>query len=214
MKSYSLFTCLILAFILGARAQNQSVPNRADFILLDQKIPSIEPLANKKYGIEFSPIRLLWGWTGEGIGRYTHLSGGFSLFAVDRHAEVAFPILCVLGTTYNVPFRFLNIDATYRRFLGDQQGGFYLSGGLRYAYASGEELISYDVPAGNEIVQSKFGLYVGIGYRYFHHSGFYWGCNLVVGRYLGDDSRLVGDADISDEIFLIDSELLKIGYAF
>jgi hypothetical protein len=176
---------------------------------------SMDPLAERKVGLEFSPIRLLLGWTDKGTGRATHLSGAVSLFAIDRHAEVAFPILVVLGNTNNIPFRILFVDATYRRFLGDRQGGFYLSGGGRYACASGEELLSYDFHTGNKVVRGKFGFYAGIGYRYFHKSGFYWGTNIIVGRYLdGNNPSRVGDPDVDDGTFLIDSELIKIGYAF
>ena len=206
MKSSPLLVSTMIAFAVCARAQDLRVPGEADSVA--------DPLVNRKYGLEFSPIRLLVGFADPGaFGARTQISGVFSSFAIDRHAEIAFPFLVALGSKENIPLRVLNLDVTYRRFLGQQQRGFYVSGGIRYGYASGVELVDRE-PTGRQIVHSKAGAYAGFGYRYVTQSGFYWGTNIVLGGYLGDFSRRAGEADLDDGPFLIDSELLKIGYAF
>ena len=104
--------------------------------------------------------------------------------------------------------------------------GFYLSAGLRYAYVAGEEgkeyskrenreeAIAAGTRTGKQIIQSKFGIYIGIGYRYFSESGWYWGTNIIVGRFFSDDNRHIIDVMMDDLKFILDVELLKIGYAF
>ena len=89
-----------------------------------------EPLKNKKYGIEFNLFRLLL--IDEGIG----LTGGFSLFNIDRKVEIAFPVY-VAKPKEKEDLREFTIDCHYRYFLGRTQNGFYLSGFARYAYLNG-----------------------------------------------------------------------------
>jgi hypothetical protein len=228
MKLLPVILCLIICATVIVSAQDTLSIMKLDSISTYQNKYTENPLANKTFGIEFNPIRLLLGWTTDAIGEYnyTHLSGGVSLFAVDRHAEIAFPFLLVFGTFENIPYRILNIDATYRRFTSASQKGFYFSAGLRYAYVSGEEGKEYSIKenreeaiaagtrTGKQIVQSKAGIYIGIGYRYFSESGWYWGTNILVGYFFPKADRHIIDVKMDDLKFILDGEILKIGYAF
>lgn len=221
MKLFCVLEYLVICATLTASAQDTSSSMKYDSISTDQnthvRVFPAGPLADKTFGIEFNPVRLLLGWTTSEIGNYTHLSGGVSLFAIDRHAEIAIPFLYVFGTSNNIPLKILNIDATYRRFMSGQQNGLYLSTGLRYAYVEGEESVSaggHWIPSGKQIVQSKAGIYVGIGYRYFSQSGWYGGTNILVGRFFSNDGRPIVDVKTDYLKFILDFELLKIGYAF
>ncbi len=173
---------LLLPFITNA--QDTTSNSKIDTILsnskkmldLQQKTYNElaqEPLANRRFGIEFNPGRLLLA----SADNFLVLSGGFSLFAVDRSVEIAFPYYYQNGTSKdeNYPLTLLNLDAAYRRFLGRHQDGFYLSAGTRYTYIKGEEGTTFIIFSkgthGANITTSKIGLYFGIGYRYFSESG-------------------------------------------
>jgi hypothetical protein len=159
---------------------------------------------------------------------YLTVSGTFSLFNVSRSAELAFPIFYQQGTkkntdsfnstSYNIPLTLLNLDATYRQFLGQHQDGFYFSAGVRYTYIKGIEgadFIIFSINSGGpEITTSKVGAYFGIGYRYFTKSGFYWGTSVIYGRYFSDDTRDIQEVLFDDSKTIIDFEILKFGFAF
>jgi hypothetical protein len=230
MKSINaVFLFLILCVPFIAAAQDTTASEKIDSILiLQKKLYDLqqrtysevyrEPLANKSFGIEFNPAYLLYASAGD----FLVLSGGCSLFSVDRSAEVAFPIYYQSGTrkTDSHPLTFLNLDATYRRFLGRHQDGFYISGGVRYLYIKGEEgsWIETLFPSGTPrpiITSRKLGAYFGIGYRYFSESGIYWGTNIILGRYFSEDTREVkGLWPIETGKIILDYELLKFGIAF
>jgi hypothetical protein len=169
-----------------------------------------QPLANKTFGIEFNPLRLLYGIAGDVFN--TQIHGGISLFSIDRHAEIAFPFLYMLGRNDNIPLTVLNIDATYRRFYHKKQKGIFFSGGLRYTFIEGEEgLDNRDaIHSGNKIKENKAGIYIGVGYRFFSQSGFYWGTNIIFGRYLTNDNRPIIDITMADLKIILGVELLKI----
>jgi hypothetical protein len=175
-------------------------------------------LKEKKYGIEFNPVGLLVGIANPGaIGARWYLSGGISLFAVSAHSEIAFPWTVAMGrNSHDIPLTIIKIDAAYRHYFGEQQFGLYGTGGIRYGYASGEKYIASNLrdPTGVKSVHHKFGVYVGIGYRHFWKSGWFWGVNLVVGHYVGNFPHRSGEPDLDDGPILMDAEALKIGYAF
>jgi hypothetical protein len=195
-----------------------SVSSKIDSIYLLQKKMYNEtrntPLSKKKYGVEFNIARLLL------IEKAVSLSGGFSLFGVNRHAEIAFPVY------YSSPedpkdLKEWTIDCHYRYFLGNTQNGFYLSGFARYAHLSGYQ--GDDAPLfgggniGEKSSQNKLGMGVGLGYRKFSYKGLYWGASLSFGRYLtGENDRFYGSylSYDDDKKFIIDVEFLKFGWAF
>lgn len=221
MRLLPVLECLVICATVTASAQDTSSYMKLDSMSTNQnvlaRVHPAEPLANKTFGIEFNPVRLLLGWTTNEIGNYTHLSGGVSFFAVDRHAEIAIPFLYQFGTLDNLPYKILNIDVAYRRFINGQQNGFHLSAGLRYAYVEGEEgqeSVTTVARSAKHIIRSKAGIYIGIGYRYFSRSGWYGGTNILYGRFFSNDDRAIVDVKMDDLPFILDFELLKIGYTF
>jgi hypothetical protein len=227
MKSAMILMLTFVLLPLITKAQDTTSNSKIDTILsnskkildLQQKTyneVAQEPLANKHFGIELSPASLLVASANDIL----LLSGGFSLFAVDRHAEIAFPFFYQSGAgkKENYPLTLLTLDAAYRRFLGRHQDGFYLSAGTRYTYIKGEEgttflLFTLDTP-GATITTSKMGLYFGIGYRYFSVSGLYWGTSISYGRYFSNDERDIKGVTFDDTKILLDVEILKFGISF
>jgi hypothetical protein len=194
-----------------------SVSSKIDSIYILQKKMYNEtknaPLTNKQFGIEFNIVRLLL------IEKAVSLSGGFSLFGVNRHAEIAFPLY------YSNPenpkdLKEWTIDCHYRYFLGNTQNGFYLSGFVRYAHLDGylgDNSIFGDGPSDVKGSENKVGIGVGLGYRKFSYKGLYWGASLSFGRYLtGENDRFYGSflSYDDDKKFIIDVEFLKFGWAF
>lgn len=167
-----------------------------------------EPLSGKTAGVEFNPALALLG-SAEGAT----LSGGVSLFSMDRNAEIAVPVFYQSDTKDD--YQNLIVDVHYRRFIGGHQKGFFISGGARYQRLHGNEGEAIDFEdSGRKATANKLGLMCGIGYRYFTQSGFYWGTSLSVGRYFTDtDKKFESHFGISEKL-LWDFELLKIGYAF
>lgn len=231
-------SALLFAFISSlsvAHAQDTTVTTKLDSLLLRQQImlelqrsmleemSYVSPLLNKHVGAELNLARLLVS-TGQD---YLTFSGSFSLFAVTRSAEIAFPFFLRTGKgeskemfggeKYEVPLTLFNLDATYRRFLGRHQGGFYVSGGMRYTYIHGIEGTDYFFFGASgddqESTMHRVGAYFGIGYRYFSHSGFYWGTSLIYGRYFGK-ARDYQEVLLDDGEVILDLEFLKFGFAF
>lgn len=181
---------------------------------IQREVEYIDPLAAKSFGIEFNPAYLLLASADDQLV----LSGGFSLFQVDRRAEIAFPLYFRNSHKTGEAITTFVIDSQFRRFLGRHQGGFYLSGGVRYKYVQGkkdlDEIPFIDFQNGEEVTLHKFGVGFGIGYRYFSYSGFYWGTSLTVGRYFTDTDKVAHDDEASNGKAYIDIELLKFGLAF
>jgi len=179
-----------------------------------QEVEYTDPLAAKNFGIEFNPAYLLLASADDQVV----ISGGFSLFKPDRRAEIGFPIFFRSSNKENDDITTFSIDTHYRRFLGRHQGGFYLSGSVRYQYVKGredtDEIPFFNFDKGDVIALHKFGVGFGIGYRYFSRSGFYWGTSLTVGRYFTDTDKQIVDFDLLEGKGYIDMELLKFGYAF
>ena len=235
-----IFLLTFLPFHIFAQSQNEN--EKIDEMTTDEKIDSIyitskeilkivkdEPLADKKYGIEINIFRLLF--FGSSVDLYNHsLSGGFSLFDIDRNAEIAFPIFYSNPSSNdedeywdNEHIRQFTLDCHYRRFLGKTQKGFYISGFIRYANLRGYLCTGDDYWYGyddeDERVKdtvNKIGIGVGIGFRIFSYKGFYWGTSLNLGRYLIGENNKFYDSywyDNDSEI-IFNFELLKFGWAF
>jgi hypothetical protein len=180
-----------------------------------REVEYIDPLANKAAGVELNPAYLLLASADDQLV----ISGGLSLFSADRNAEIAFPIFFRnAGKGDNDPITF-SVDSHYRRFLGQHQGGFYLSASVRYQYLHGRQdadnIPFFSVGTnGEKITLHKFGAGFGIGYRYFSRSGLYWGTSLTVGRYFTDTGKQIQGVDLLNGKGYIDVELLKFGIAF
>ena len=151
---------------------------------------------------------------------FASFSGTVSLFARDRHAEIAFPLFWGQGNSDHRIAEF-DVDCHYRYFLGNNQKGFYLSGFLRYAYLHGYT----EDPAYKYIGHSanRAGIGAGLGYRIFSQKGFYWGAGLIIGRYMDAGYRfdiaasslssLLGSLT-SSSYGILEFEILKFGWAF
>lgn len=217
---------LVLVFLLVlisdiTQADTDTVGTKVDTVLKNQEkimekqdriydeVKYIDPLVDKKFGIEFNPALFLI----ESLNKDDIvLRGGFSLFNIDRGAEVAFPIYySKRKDSDDTTTTITTIDCHYRKFLGKHQNGFYVSAGTRYAYIEGIKDDYYDK---NVITANKLGLTFGIGYRYFSNKRFYWGTSLSIGRYFNDADKNFSNAGIDGAKFILDMELLKIGIAF
>jgi len=185
------------------------------------------PLGSKKYGFEVNLPRLLYI-----KDEYFSATGTFSLFGIDRKAEIAFPFYYGKnknGSDENNTARSLQVftlDCQYRYFLNffdNVQNGFWISGGARYANLHGtlgedDNLFDWGINGdGKKDTENKLGLGFGFGYRVFSKKGLYWGFSFTAGRYVtGKSNRFTGGfltLDDDDEQYY-DFELLKFGWAF
>lgn len=228
MKKFliSLYLLFVITFLICEQTKAEDENNNS--LSIDQKIDSIyvkqkeiyqtiknEPLGDKKYGIEINIFRLL-GYRND----HYSFSGGFSLFDIDRNAEIAFPIFYSNTVNDEEYIRQFTLDCHYRYFLGNTQKGFYISGFIRYANIRGYlgswlDCWYYEV---NEIdTENKIGIGIGIGFRTFSHKGFYWGTSLNLGGYyIGENCKFRGHGlwyDNDEEVIII-FEILKFGWAF
>lgn len=236
MKKLTLLALLVIISISVGLYSDENVSNDAEGVTLekvDKKIDKIyetqqvmydetknNPLHDKKYGIEINLFRLL-------LLDNSSFSGTFSLFDVNRKAEIAFPIY------YFEPDEKFNtsvftLDCHYRYFLRNTQNGFYLSAFARFAHFDGWEYNwDYDDKSSSFYDEeddyskksfSDLGIGVGIGYRIFSYNGLYWGTSLSFGRYFG--SNKIEDLEFDNNDLFISSdqiiniEFLKFGWAF
>ncbi len=227
----SLYLLVVITFSIYEQIKAEDENNGS--LSTDKKIDSIyviqkeiyktikdEPLADKKYGIEVNIFRLLFFFDNNNINNHS-FSGGFSLFDIDRNAEIVFPIFYhepqYSDEEYEEDFdivRKFSLDCHYRRFLGNTQNGFYISGFIRYANVKGW----IDDNEGEKLhTENKFGIGIGIGRRIFSYKGFYWGTSLNLGRYIIGKNDIFGvgilDGSFDSEL-IITFELLKFGWAF
>jgi hypothetical protein len=187
---------------------------KALFLLLFSYSLYSESLNSQKIvGFEFNPFYLVILNPGE--NNETYYSGTVSLFDHMHDAEIAIPFS--YRKDAGDDYKEYTLDLHYRKFLNDYVGGLYLSGFVRYAKMEGY-LSGGEYGKDNFAKQSKIGLGVGIGYRYFDPIGLYWGCSLGLGHFLNSedsqkfDTDMIINAGANDYIF--DVEFLKFGYAF
>ena len=176
--------------------QGQMLKNQE--VLLDEVI-YIDPLEEKRFGIEINPIGLLMS-TVDSDG-FT-LRAGVSFFPSSMHGEIAFPIYYrqyaddLITTTTE---RVFQIDGQYRGFVGKHRKGFYFSSGLRYLYNDKSDSASL---SSLNSTNNDIGLTFGIGFRLYGLTGWYWGAGMYGGRYL------------TKETPIFEIELLKFGKLF
>lgn len=220
MKTLSVFIFLFLFSPLVVNAQKDTISTSAkiDSIYTLQKKMYAEkkntPLFNKTFGFEINPFRVLL------IDKQATFSGTFSFFAVDRHAELAFPYYLQFPQT-STDLQEYTLDCHYRYFLGNTQNGFYLSAFARYAYLKGELGDNYiffdDAPGSGIGHENKLGFGFGIGVRVFSYHRLYWGASFSFGRYLmGENNKFKSNflAFDDDNEYILDFEFLKFGLSF
>jgi hypothetical protein len=217
----------ILGLSRVSAQENAGTENKVDSVLIYQKqmmdyqqriygeVKYVDPLANKRSGIEFNPAYLMLASANKDIV----ISGTYSRFDVDRKAELAFPFYYSNARPFGLfvdhkRTKLFTLDAVYRRFLGAHQNGFYFAIGTRYTHLKGETEETYDI-FGDYVplikTTNKVGVLSGIGYRYFAKSGFYWGVSISAGRYLNGNTHLAGS---DGGKLILDIELLKFGFTF
>lgn len=218
VKLIALQVILMLLPVITFAQQKDSITTSAkiDSIYQLQKKMYAEtktnPLSDKKFGIEVNLLRLLF------VDKATTFSGSFSLFNVNRNAEIAFPFY-YQNPKESDDLESFTLDCHFRYFLNDKQNGFYLSAFSRYAHLEGYLGDNDLFNQSSNVISSenKLGLGIGIGYRIFSKHGLYWGTSLSVGRYIvGENNKFTGDfLSIDDDSELIlDFEFLKFGWAF
>ncbi|KAB2877920.1 hypothetical protein F9K33_15115 [bacterium] len=223
---------IIVALLFGINQvmaqENSSMENKVDSVLIYQKqlmdyqqriygeVKYVDPLLNKRSGIEFNPAYLMLASANESVV----ISGTYSRFDVNRKAELAFPFYYSNAKPFGLfedhtRTKLFTLDAVYRQFLGAHQNGFYFSVGTRYAHIKGENEEDYDdfFSSYDPVIKTtdKFGVLAGIGYRYFAQSGFYWGVSISAGRYLTGNMHMAGS---DGGKVILDIELLKFGVSF
>ena len=170
------------------------------------------PLEGRKYGVEFNIPRLLTY-----SESWKSASGTFSYFNQKDHVEIALPWHIAFytdreGEVDEEHYDVYNVDIHYRKFLGTEMDGFYLSGFTRLSYLNG--LLEYE---DRYKKTTKLGIGVGLGYRVLPKTQrYYWGVGLIVGRYITGENEIYREVGfgIEDAPFIIDVEFLKFGYAF
>jgi hypothetical protein len=214
--SISIIFFLISIKLFAQNDDNKLILRKLDSIQSFQKRAYNEqkaiqnPLANKKYGIEINPVRVI------AFGFYPTLSGSFSLFGINRNSELAFPVLFQFQNA--ILNQKLKVDFHYRYFLSTTQNGFYLSAFVRYQH-SNEALLNILTLTTSHIQVDRIGLGVGLGFRVFSNKGPYWGCSLIFGKFITPNPTITSNSstlDISNLFsnYILDLECLKVGYAF
>lgn len=202
------FTLFSSSFLLNAQVNdNITIEDKIDTIYILQKEIHAKyfknPLKNKKYGVELNIFTLPF------IDSSPKIYGGFSLFNIDRKAEIAFPISYVKNANLFTDISKFKFGCHYRRFLGKTQQGIYVSGLIQYTHYEGSlrnNSLFYSSSSDNSYLTGDLiGVGIGAGYRYVLDSGFYFGLGASLGRFLNKN-------EFYDVFF--NFEGLKIGYAF
>jgi len=221
-KKVVLFFLFAGIFVGQANAQNEG---KIDTLLQNQKkilqnqstilqnVRQPYVLEGKRMGVAFNPALALFGVAIQ----QAIVSGSMSLFP-HKGTEIIFPVYFSHSLKKDDDRDILTVDAQYRLFFNAQKPGFFSCAGARLAYLMGRKNVPYNVysqPNRDETTSvTKFGVYFGIGYRYFGSNGLYWGTELILGSYFSDDSDKFDDSFIDASRFLFDVTFLRVGYAF
>lgn len=168
-------------------------------------------VGKRKHGIEFNPFGLFLQLD---PAENLLVSFGYSYFGLDSITELSLPILYRNAEDgYAV-----HIDLHYRRFITGEKNGFYVSGMLRYTRIK-SEIITYFFEVNENTVfpektTNNFGLGMGLGWRFFNSSNFYWGASFSFGQYLVNNIEEYKYEPLISSGYFVDLEFLKIGYFF
>jgi hypothetical protein len=159
------------------------------------------------HGIELNPLGLLSSLGHEKNGNY--ISFGYSYFGLSKSSELTFPVVFI-GYDNSL----LNIDFKYREFLKGERSGIFVSFFARLTTHREEPSLNPDLSHTQHDYETKFGIGVGLGYRVFYPTRFYWGISLSAGRYFSEGTRDPSFLNFYRNQKFIDAEFLKIGYLF
>jgi len=169
------------------------------------------------WGVEFNPFRVLI------LGsEWKSLSGTISHFDNESGIEIAIPFFYSKekDISYNRNHEDTEIASTidihYRKYFSKTRtDGGYLGIFSRYTYLDGKVWGS-----GKYATVEKLGLGGEVGYRVknIFDTPFYWGVSMSLGGYIGKDNDIFNSSGmplaIDDNQFILDVELLKVGYEF
>ena len=177
------------------------------------------PLKGKKFGVELDIPFLIYSLFATESFVY---NAGFSYFDTKNKNEYALPFI-YYGYLEDKVFR---INGHFRKYVGNTLKGFYIGGfaaisfvqfkGEYYAVNYGNarnpsnDIRIYSIPPSTD---TKFGIGVEIGGKIISYKGWYWGWNLGIGKYIISNDIVKGFL-MFDNNLILDSELLKLGYAF
>ncbi len=225
-RTFIFLSLLIAIFTLNAFAQEAKKNSKIDTLLQNQQkmlqnqqtilknVVHHYVLEGKHFGVAFDPMAALLGTA---LYRVI-LSGAFSVLQF-KGSEIIFPVYYDHSTKKDEPRDLITADVQYRRFFNAERPGFFVSAGARYAYLKGERARdwdeSYDPDAPKKMLTvHKFGLYFGIGYRYFSPSGLYWGADINLGTYFSSNAGDFEKDFMDASRVLFDASFLRVGYAF
>ena len=189
-----------------------------------------ENISNQKsWGVEINPFRVA---ISAGGSEWKSFSGTISHFNNQTGVEIAIPILYTKDISTRSDYMGLNgfddledesiavdIDIHYRQYFSKKRtDGVYMGLFGRYTYLDGKA-----IKDGKYATVEKFGVGGEIGFRFknIYNTPLYWGASFALGAYLGSDNDVfdttdmgIGAFDIDDNRYIVDLELLKVGYEF
>ena len=176
-----------------------------------------QPLQGREFGVEFNFPRLLtysdsWKTASGTFSYFDHINKvEYAMpWTIQKHSNDSYDSYPHIEKSLDIN----TLDLHYRKFLGEELNGFYLSGFTRLAHLDGK--MRYEDAYQKT---TKLGLGAGLGYRLFpNKQRFYWGAGLIVGRYISGDNDVYEQSvdwlGFDDMPLIIDVEFLKFGYAF
>ena len=198
-------------------------------LLFSTTLYAEDVITKNGWGIEINPLRLL---ISAGGSDWTSFSGTLSHFNNETGVEIAMPILYSKDITTRYNYMDLNsfddfedeevaldIDIHYRQYFSKKRTeGAYIGAFARYTYLDGKA-----IKDGKYATVEKFGVGGEIGFKIknIFNTPFYWGSSFSLGTYISSDNDVfqttdmsIGAFDIDDNKYIVDLELLKVGYEF
>ncbi len=188
-----------------------------------------DTIKQEGWGVEINPFRLFASTDDESGWR--SFSGTVSYFDNSSGVEIAMPILYSkdstvrysYGSFYDKQYESdeiaLDVDIRYRKYFSQKRTeGAYIGAFVRYTYLDGRAKESAQYAT-----VEKFGVGGELGFKIkdIFNTPFYWGASLSLGSYLGSDNDIfqtdamsLGSFNMDDNQYIVDIEILKVGYEF
>jgi len=173
------------------------------------------------WGVEINPLRLIISTDND--NSWSSFSGTISHFNNETGVEISLPILYSKDISERDNYKdekvALDIDLHYRQYFSkNRTTGAYIGAFGRYTYLDGKAMRN-----SKYATVKKFGVGGEIGFKIknIFHTPFYWGASLALGSYIGSDNNIfetsymsIDSFDLDDNRYIVDLELLKVGYEF